>query len=237
MLERIRVDAVVTRVHHIVVLKAQARCGRRGNLEGLITASRGNDGICRSNGGDDVLDGSLRKGVRDTRNVKLLCSLESLLVDPSDMLGIVLVELRKGLLLLPGNDMRPLDAVLRLSRDRGDGAKRNRGSGGVHVQLAFYARGEGREDDPGLALEALRAAINQRLDAVRVLRFLGNGDQHRVDPSPSLDAVQAADDELELLVELVVKVLDPLVVRRDLNTLDPLLDELGCDLGLVLANV
>jgi hypothetical protein len=88
-----------------------------------------------------------------------------------------------------------------------------------------------------LALEALGAAVNKRLDPIGILRLLRNGDQHGVDPSPSLDAVQAADNELELLVELVVKVLDPLVVRRDLNTLDPLLDELGCDFGLVLANV
>lgn len=153
------------------------------------------------------------------------------------MLRVVLVKLGERLLLVPGDDVGPLDAVFGLPRDGGNGAEGHGGARGVHVELALDARGDGREDDASLALEALGAAVDERLDPVGVFGLLGDGHEHGIDPSARLDAVQAANDELELLVELLVKVLDAVVVRRDGDALDAPLHELGGDLGLVLAHI
>lgn len=72
VLEGVGVDAVVARVHHVVCLEAQAGGRRGGDLEGLVAAGGSNDGICRGDGGDDVLDGALRQRVGHARDAKLL---------------------------------------------------------------------------------------------------------------------------------------------------------------------
>lgn len=139
VLEGVGVDAVVARVHHVVVLEPQAGRGGRGELEGLVAARGGDDGVGGGNGGDDILDSALGERVGDPRNVELLGAGEGLLVEPGNVLRVVLVELGEGLLLVPGDDVGPLDAVLRLPRDGGDGAERHGGPGRVHVQLALDA--------------------------------------------------------------------------------------------------
>jgi len=48
----------------------------------------------------------------------------------------------------------PLDAVLRLAGDGGDGAEGDSGAWSVHVELTFEAGGEGGQDDAGLAFES-----------------------------------------------------------------------------------
>lgn len=237
VLEGIRVDAVVARVHHIVALEAEA--GRRpgGELKGLVAAGGGDDGVCGGDGGDDVLDGALREGVRDAGDAKLARAGEGLFVEPGDVGGVVLVELGKGLVPVPSDDVRPLDAVLGLARYRGNGAERDGSARGVHVELALDARCGAGQDDAGLALEALGAAVDERLYPVGVVDLLGNGHEHGVDPAARLDAVQPADDELKLLVEARVKVLDAGVVSGDAHALDALLDEARGNLGLVPAHV
>ena len=79
-------------------------------------------------------------------------------------------------------------------------------------------------------------AVDERLQRVGRL-VVDHVHQHRVDPSAGLDAVHAAHDDLELHVKVLVKVLDPAVVRRDAHPADPLLDERRCHLGLELAHV
>lgn len=49
--------------------------------------------------------------------------------------------------------MRPFYAVFGLAGDSSEGTKGNGGSWCIEVKLAFDAGGEGRKDDPGLALE------------------------------------------------------------------------------------
>lgn len=88
-----------------------------------------------------------------------------------------------------------------------------------------------------MSLEALSAAIDQRFDSIGILRLFRNGDQHSIDPSSGFDTVQAADDELELLVKLLVKVLDPVIMSGDFNALHSLLDELRCHFGLEFSHI
>jgi hypothetical protein len=104
----------------------------------------------------------------------------------------------------------------------------------VHVELALDARRDGGEDDTSLTLEALGASIDKGLDSVGVFSsLLGDGDKHSIDPSAGFDAVQAADNDLELLVELLVKVLNAVVVCGYGHALDAFLHEFGGDFGLV----
>jgi hypothetical protein len=108
----------------------------------------------------------------------------------------------------------------------------------MHVELALDARCHGGQDDTGLALETLCAAIDEGFDTVWIVfAFFGDGDKHGIDPSPCFDGVEAADDELELLVEGLVKVLDSVVVWRNADTLDASLDKVGCYFSLVFAHV
>jgi hypothetical protein len=58
-------------------------------------------------------------------------------------------------------------------------------------------------------------------------------DEGCVDPPAGFDTVQAADDELKLHVKVLVKVLDHLVVRGDLDAFYSPLDESGGNFGLV----
>lgn len=241
VLKGVSVDAVVPGIHHVVAVLAHAQAGRGvgGNLESLVAACRGDDGIRRSDGGNDILDRALGESVGDPRDVELIGAGESLLVEPANVLRIVLVQLGERLLLVPGDHVRPFDAMLRLPWDRSDGAERNGGSRCVHVQLALYTGCHPGDNNPGLALEALSTAVYKGLHgvgtAVRVL--LRQTNKLGIYPSTGLDAVQPADDELELHVEVVVKVLDAAVVRGDADAVDALLDETGGDLGLVLSHV
>lgn len=132
--------------------------------------------------------------------------------------------------------MCPLDTVLWLARDGSDGAERDGRPRGVDLELALDASRHGGEDDPRLALEAFGAAVDERLERVRVVH-VNHVAQLGVYPPAGLDAVQPADDKLELHIEVVVKLLDAAVMRRDLNVLYPLLDKAGGDFCLVLSNI
>lgn len=159
------------------------------------------------------------------------------MVEPGDVLRIVLVQSRERLLLFPCDDMSPLDTMLWLSRDRCNGAQRNGSAGSVHVELALNTGCHGRKYDSGLALEALSPTINQRLDGVGVFGLLGDRYQHGIDPTACLDAVESTDNKLELLVELLIKILNAVVMGSDGDALDSVLDKLGGDFCFILANV
>lgn len=229
--ERVRVESGivrVARVHHVVFQKGGAR---RGDLEGLVAASRRYDGVRRRDGGDDVLDHALRHAVRHAGDVELFGPRQGRLVQPGYVFRVVGVEGFPLPSLLPGYDVRPLDAVLRLAGDGGERAERHRGARGVHRQLAFDARREGGQDDTSLALEPFGATVDQRLEGLWVLH-VHHVDERGVDPATRLDAVQAADDQLELHVVLLVLVLDLAVVGGDFDSRDAALDERSGNLGL-----
>lgn len=52
----VRVHALVAAVHHVI---HQIRVATGGDLEGLVAAARGHDGIGRGDGRDDIFDNSL----------------------------------------------------------------------------------------------------------------------------------------------------------------------------------
>lgn len=237
MLERIRVYAVVARVHHVVILRvAQIRGAVGSDFEGFVAAGRGDDRVCCRDGRDYILYHALGEGVCHARDVEFLCAEEGFLVEPSDVLGVVLVELGEGFLFVPGDDVGPFDAVFWLTGDAREGAEGDGGAGGMHVELAFEAGGDGWEDDAGLAFEAFGAAVDEGFVAV-FYHLVNHVDEGGVDPAAGFDAVEAADDDLELHVEILVKVLDFAVVWGDFDAFDALLDEGGGDFGFELADV
>lgn len=166
MFECIGVDAVVSRVHHVIFFETKARSCICCDLEGLVATRRSNNSVGRCNGGDDVLDSSLCKGVGYTGNLEFCGTSERLLVEPGDMFRIVLIQLGKGLLLIPGNYVGPFDAMFGLSRDRSNSTERNSGSRGMHVELAFDAGGHGGNDDSRLALKAFGATVDHGYDFI-----------------------------------------------------------------------
>lgn len=107
----------------------------------------------------------------------------------------------------------------------------------MHIKLALDAGGDGGQNNASLALEALRAAIYEWLNVVRILRIFGNGHEHGVNPTSRLDAVESTDNKLKLLVKVLIKVLDATIVGGDADTLDTLFHKLCCDLGFVLADI
>jgi hypothetical protein len=80
------------------------------------------------------------------------------------------------------------------------------------------------------------ASIDQRLQAFRVFH-IHQIYQSRVDPSPSFDAVQTANNNIELHVEVIVLVLNLAIVRCDRDPLDSLFNESSCDFSFRLSNV
>ena len=104
------------------------------------------------------------------------------------------------------------------------------------IQRALDAGAHARIDDSGVALEAFGAAIHDGLDAGlvedAVLVVVDHGEDHAVDPPPGHDGVQTADDNSELLVEGLVKVLDLAVVGLNVDARDAFVDESGGNFGL-----
>jgi hypothetical protein len=119
------------------------------------------------------------------------------------VLRLVCVEFYVFPLFLPLDDVSPLDAVLWLARNCGKCAEGYCGTRGVHVKLAFNARCHGWEYDSSLALEAFRTAIDERLKRVGVLH-VDQVYQLAVDPTASFNAVEPANDCIELHVVVVI---------------------------------
>jgi len=90
VLKGMSVDTLIAGIHHIVI---KVRVSSRRDLESFIAARSGNDGVCRSDGWDDIFNYALSQRICDTRNIKLLGSPQCLLVDPLDMLRIIIIQL------------------------------------------------------------------------------------------------------------------------------------------------
>lgn len=77
VLECVCVYAVITAVHHVVVCfgisQEWIRCA--GDFEGFVATRCGDDGVRRSNGGNDVLDDTLGHGIGHAGDVELLGAL------------------------------------------------------------------------------------------------------------------------------------------------------------------
>lgn len=94
MLESVGIHAIVTSVHHIVVRfrKSKCRVCAGHDLESFIAAGCSDDGIGRGDCGDDVLDDALGEGICDAGDVELLGTMQSALIEPGDVFGVVCVE-------------------------------------------------------------------------------------------------------------------------------------------------
>lgn len=139
-------------------------------------------------------------------------------------------------LFLPSDEMSPFDAVLRLTRDGSQSAQRNSSAGSMHIQLALNTACDGRKDNPGLASETFGTTIDQWLQAVDIV-LVYHSHQSSIDPSSRFDAVQTANDDVELEVVVLVLVLNLAAVRVDLDSLDAILDETSSHLSLVFSDV
>lgn len=87
-----------------------------------------------------------------------------------------------------------------------------------------------------MASEPLGAAVNQGLQAVRIV-LIHHADQSSVDPSSCFDAVQTADDDVELQVIVFVLVLNLAAVWVDLDPLDTLFHKTCSNLGFGFSDV
>lgn len=94
MFEGVRVDTVVSRVHHVVVgfWHPEARISSSGQFESFVAAAGSNDCIRGSYRGNNILDHTLGHGISDSLDVVLQGTAKRLLVEPSDMLRIVSVQ-------------------------------------------------------------------------------------------------------------------------------------------------
>lgn len=139
-------------------------------------------------------------------------------------------------LLLPSDEMSPLDTVLGLARNGGQGTQRYSSTRGMHVQLAFDAARHSRKDNPRLASETLGATIDQGLEAVWVF-LIHHADQSGIYPSSRLNAVETTDNDVELEVVVLILVLDLATVWRDLDTFHATFDEACSHFGFVRPDV
>lgn len=132
--------------------------------------------------------------------------------------------------------MCPLNTVLGLARDGGQGTQRHSSTRGMHVQLALYAACHSRKNDPRLASETFGAAIDQGLQAVGVF-IVHHADQSGIYPSSRLNAVETTDNDIELEVVVLVLVLDLATVWRNLDSFYPTFDEACGHLSFVRSDV
>ena len=84
------IDTLIAGIHHIVI---KVWVSSRRDLESFVAARSGNDGVCRSDSRDDIFNYTLSQRICDARNIKLLGSLQCLLIDPLDMLRIISIQL------------------------------------------------------------------------------------------------------------------------------------------------
>ncbi|KAG9967186.1 putative NEDD8 activating enzyme, partial [Aureobasidium melanogenum] len=134
------------------------------------------------------------------------------------------------------DEMSPLDAVLRLTRDGSQSTQRNSSARSMHIQLAFNTACDGRKDNPGLASETFSTTVDQWLQAVDII-LVYHSYQSSIDPSSCFNTVQAANDDVELEVVVLVLVLNLAAVRVDLDSFDAIFDEASSHLGLVFSDI
>lgn len=130
MFERVRVYALIAAVHHVV---RQVRVAARGNFEGLVATCRGNDGVRRCDGRNNIFHDALSERIRHSWDLEFCGAAQGFVVEPCNVLRVVGVEDFVFALLFPCYDVGPFDAVLWLSRDCGQCAEGDCCSRGVHV--------------------------------------------------------------------------------------------------------
>lgn len=131
--------------------------------------------------------------------------------------------------------------MLRQTRRLRDGTHGEGLLGREGVQGALEAGRDLGQDESALAAQALRASVDERDDRRRddlfFLVILNQPHDQTIQPPARLDVVQARDDQLELLVEVLVLVLHHALVRGDLAARNTLHDEVCSGLGLALAHI
>ena len=103
----------------------------------------------------------------------------------------------------------------------------------THISLMSVSMCLGRRLE---TVRTLRPAVDERLHALWVV-LVDELHELCIDPPPRLDAVEPADDEVELHVVLVVLVLDLAKVRGDLASGDASHDELCCRDGFWASDI
>jgi hypothetical protein len=80
------------------------------------------------------------------------------------------------------------------------------------------------------------SAVNQRLQTLGVFH-VNHSDQGGVNPAASLDAVKAANDDLELHIVVLILILDLADEGSNFDTLNSLFHKGSSDFGLGLADI
>ena len=206
ILESVSVDTSTARISHIVLQVDSVG----GDLESFINANGRDDSISSSDGRDDALDDTLCELESDSIDAELFGSLLGAFVNPSHVNGVVLVEGNSLplliLVLLPFmQDVR--NTVLRLTRSvRQSTHLEIQRIGGIQGQRALQARSHARKHHTSLSLQTFSSSINKGNHSVHVncaiIIEAHQRSQHRVDPTTSLNRIQACNNHVELLVEL-----------------------------------
>lgn len=158
------------------------------------------------------------------------------MVELSDVFGVVFVELGEGFFFVLGDDVGLFDVVFWLMGDVCEGVEGDGGVGGMYVELVFEVGGDGWEDDVGLVFEVFGVVVDEGFVVVFYC-FVDYVDEGGVDLVVGFDVVEVVDDDLELYVEIFVKVLDFVVVWGDFDVFDVFFDEGGGDFGFEFVDV
>jgi len=159
----------LTEILHVVI---HALVDTRQQLECLVDARSGNEGIRGGDCGYDILDDAHCFLVVDALDAVLGSSLARLLADPLHVIWAVLVD-GAIMMLIPFDDESVLDAVLGEPRSLLDRAERVSVIRGQCVHRTLITSCDVWNDHSGLTLEAFRAAVDQeRRDSFLTLGWI-----------------------------------------------------------------
>eukprot|EP00035_Acanthoeca_spectabilis_P022414 m.443611 g.443611 ORF g.443611 m.443611 type:complete len:352 (+) comp18984_c0_seq1:686-1741(+) len=138
----------------------------REDLESLMGTGGRDDRVSGCHGRDNVLHDTLSQTVVHPPNTILFGSLERLLADPLDMLGIVAIDTRvtERLFFLPRHLLGVHNTVLWKSWAVRQSARRKRDLWRVQPEQAFNTRRCSRFDHTGCSLKAFCTTVNHWLD-------------------------------------------------------------------------
>jgi len=182
-------------------------------LETLIDTLGRDQGIGRSNGGNNVLSDTHRKLIGDSRNIKFFRTDKGSLEDPSLIFravfihGTVLVSwlspFTRFFFFFPLDLRSVQDAVRGLAGNSCDRAHRHSFCRSHSFEGAFVTSRLERNDDTSLSHEAFGTSIDDDLIANLVwirstcCKFRNKTVDLLVDPTTSLNVVQTVQDDVE----------------------------------------
>ena len=109
------------------------------------------------------------------------------------------------------------------------------------IQCAFYTSRNAWQNYPAIAFKSFCTAINDGFHCGfinrAVLVIIQKRENHSIDPSPSYNGVQSTYNEMEILIEIFIKVLYLVVVRDDFRTRNSTIDKLCSNFSLITAIV